>query len=291
MQTEGRAAAVLLKGRFRLLWRTALILLRISLGTVQVACVDWDSLRQKPDAQGGEVGDADARTDRDPGIAGEPLVHWEFALLREGMVDDAAPLAPSMPLSLSRLSGNAPVVEGEKLWLRGNLLHASIGATQELGRAVTEAGGALTAILWFQTNAIPQNAFLLGSDGRAFSLTVRDAELLLEVATTSSVITVAYPLPFPAREQLHQLAFTYRPGLAALVTCYLDGEAVAVAGEENPMGVSNLDWPTATKGQTETLRVSDGQLDDLRVSAAAIFAEELRAAEIRRLFAAGSSRL
>lgn len=290
MQIGGRAALAHLTGRLGTLRRAVAISLRFSLGTLQVACIDWDSLREKRDAQGSENGDADPRIDAVPGIASVPLVHWNFAQLGEGRVDDVALLAPSVPIFLSRLGGNAPVVEGEKLWLRGNLLQATAGATLELGRAIAEAGGALTVALWFQTNTIPRSAFLLGFDGRAFSLTVRDAELLLEVVTTSNVITVGYPLPFPSREQLHQLAFTYRPGLAALVTCYLDGKSVAVAGEENPMGISKLDWPTDSNGQTGTLRVGDGQLDDLRVSAAAIFAGELQAIEIERLFGAGSSR-
>lgn len=265
------------------------VVLCMSLGTLHVACIDWDSLRGSPADLGSENDDAGARIDPDASIAVVPLVYWKFAQLSEGIVDDVALLLPSVPLSLAPASDNAPVVEGENLWLRGGQLRAIPAAGQEVGRAVADAGGGLTVELWFQTSTIPQQGFLLGFDGRGFSMTVRDAELLVDVVTSNNVMTVASPLPFPARGQLHQWAFSYRPGLAALVTCYLDGKAVAVVGEENPVGVSKIVWPTTSDVESR-LRVGDGQLDDLRVSTATIFARELDAQEIERLFGAGPSR-
>lgn len=218
----------------------------------------------------------------------DPMVEWDFARLSQGVVADLAPGAPDIPLFLTANgSANAPVIEGNTLWLRQNFLASSPMAARALSDATAAAGGGLTVEFWLRGTIAEGQVFGLGSEG--LSAFVRDEGLVAEVTTSNGLIDLAYPPSFSLGGNLHQLAFTYRPGLA-LMTGYFDGVDVTMAGDSVGNTTSKLVLFTEQSAALGSFFVGD-DAGELRYASAAIFTRELTADEVRLRYNLGLSRL
>ncbi len=256
------------------------------------SCIDWDRLRAESDASMGRDGSADTSSDSDVGL-GDPVVAWRFAQLADDVVADMAPRAPNLPLLLHRTEadGEEPVVEGNALWLRNNALKATPTAAKELGDVIALAGGGLTFEVWIRGTVLEDgSSLLLGFPSGAFSMLVRDGAVWIELRTSVGLIDVKYPETKSLTEDWHHLAFTYQPGVS-LVTVYFDGAKVVHAQDEVPDSNSRLVFVSPEDEADPELLFNTGEQVNLRLNAAAIFARELTAEEVKRRHSLGLSRL